>query len=502
MRKNIIYIGIILIMTVLVSVMCFSYAFFTHKIEDHGKLNIVAGTLNYKLENNKLENNNSITVPSGLTQRIDLKIISLNDIDSKYELYYITNNNDIEVNYTSTSIDNPTGTIEAKSSKTVSIRINNKSEEDATITFSVAGGFINNSLVLNEINHINALCDNETTFCISTKEQLITLANEVNSGDNKAGKTYYLENDLDLGGKFDSEGNMLEGSTNWTPIGDYATSIAFSGTFDGDGHVIRKLYINSSETYPALFGYIYNGTIRKLGIEDSYIKSGSDKSANSIVRVLSKSTMELCYNKATVDGGKSSAGLVAMISSGSVVKNCYNGGNITGTTQFTAGLVGYSSDGTIKNSYNYGVVNGSGRESGGICGGNAGTITDTYNIGNVTSSEAGGGISGQLYKNGKINNSYNSGIISLNCGGIIGTIGNHPGEELFNNFYLNTTSKYGIYMSYNSDYESKSDNETTPLSESEMPSILSVVNNDNAFTEDTLNINNGNPVLKWELQYK
>ena len=500
MRKNIIYIGIILIMTVLVSVMCFSYAFFTHKIEDHGKLNIVAGTLNYKLENNKLENNNSITVPSGLTQRIDLKIISLNDIDSKYELYYITNNNDIEVNYTSTSIDNPTGTIEAKSSKTVSIRINNKSEEDATITFSVAGGFINNSLVLNEINHINALCDNETTFCISTKEQLINLANEVNAGDNKAGKTYYLENDLDLGGKFDSEGNMLEGSTNWTPIGDYETSIAFSGTFDGDGHIIRNLYINSSETYPTLFGYIYNGTIRKLGIEDSYIKSGSDKSANAIVYILSKSTMELCYNKATIDGGQTSAGLVGMISS-SVVKNCYNGGNITGTTKFTAGLVAYNSVSTIKNSYNYGTVVGSGTEGGGICGGNAGTITDTYNIGSVTL-YAGGGIAGQLYTNVLVQNSYNAGIIPPTGGGVIGNIAGNRNQQLLNNFYLNTTASYGIYQSSNDSFESKSDNETTPLDASEMPSILSVVNNDNAFTEDTLNINNGNPILKWELQYK
>lgn len=497
MRKNIIYIGIILIMTVLVSVMCFSYAFFTHKIEDHGKLNIVAGTLNYKLENNKLENNNSITVPSGLTQRIDLKIISLNDIDSKYELYYITNNNDIEVNYTSTSIDNPTGTIEAKSTKTVSIRINNKSEEDATVTFSVAGGFINNSLVLNEINHINALCDNETTFCISTKEQLITLANEVNSGDNKAGKTYYLENDLDLGGKFDSEGNMLEGSTNWTPIGNYATFNPFAGTFDGDGHVIRKIYMDTGTfDRSGLFGYINNGVIRKIGIEDSYIKNPTIGTA-AIAGVSDKSTIELCYNKATISGQKNTGGLV-VLNRNSEIKNSYNIGNVKGVTQFAGGIVGYNdSNGLVTNCYNAGTIYVNGYNSGGISGGNIGKINKTYNLGIINGNVADGGITGQFASQGEIHNSYNTGTVSGNSGGIIGIIyGNQ--FQLSDNYYLDTSAANGVYDTSGANI----DGTVSALTINEMPSILSVVNNDNAFTEDTLNINNGNPVLKWELQYK
>ena len=53
-RKKIIYLGLLLIVTVIVSVTYFSYAFFTQKDEQHGKLNIVAGTLDYKIESDDL----------------------------------------------------------------------------------------------------------------------------------------------------------------------------------------------------------------------------------------------------------------------------------------------------------------------------------------------------------------------------------------------------------------------------------------------------------------
>ena len=456
---------------------------------------VYAENSNYIIYSLKLDNDNKIVVPSGVTRRFDIKVTSLKDKESKYELYYTTNNNDISVNYTSLSIDTPSGTIDANSSKTLSVRINNESKSDAKVYFNV------DDELINDANHIAALCDNETTFCISTTEQLVALANEVNSGDRKSGKTYYLENDLDLGGKFDTEGNMLEGSTNWTPIGDDGKWLPFSGTFDGDGHIIRKLYINAPDKPSALFDLVREGVIRKLGVEDSYIKGGS-QSVSAIVHNLSKSTMEQCYNKANVDGGKSTAGLVGISQTGSTLKNCYNAGDVTGTTQFTAGISGYNSSSDFLRSYNSGNISSDGSESGGIVGGNAGTIKNTYNVGKLTVGRSGAGISGQLYKNGIIKDSYNSGVLSAKNGGIVGNVSNVTGQELSNNFYLNTTAEYGIWQSQNPDFQSKSNIGATPISASEMPSVLSVINGDNVFVEDTLNINNGNPILKWELQYR
>lgn len=54
---------------------------------------------------------------------------------------------------------------------------------------------------------------------------------------------------------------------------------------------------------------------------------------------------------------------------------------------------------------------------------------------------------------------------------------------------------YGISASSNDNFIA---NNTTPLSSSEMPSVISVINGDNAFVEDTNNINNGYPILKWQ----
>lgn len=47
---------------------------------------------------------------------------------------------------------------------------------------------------------------------------------------------------------------------------------AFTGSFDGDKHLIRGLR-SISEDYGGLFGYISGATIRNLGLEDVEISS-------------------------------------------------------------------------------------------------------------------------------------------------------------------------------------------------------------------------------------
>ena len=55
------------------------------------------------------------------------------------------------------------------------------------------------------------------------------------------------------------------------------------------------------------------------------------------------------------------------------------------------------------------------------------------------------------------------------------------------------TASYGISQ-YNSNEGA------SPLEASQMPSVISVINGDNAFVEDTNNINNGYPILKWQAE--
>ena len=94
-RKKIIYIGIMIIITVFTSVTYFSYAFFAHREELSGRLNIVAGTIDYKIEAEGLDSNNRISINKKSIKEVEVTVTSFNEIDSKYGLYYKTSNNNI-----------------------------------------------------------------------------------------------------------------------------------------------------------------------------------------------------------------------------------------------------------------------------------------------------------------------------------------------------------------------------------------------------------------------
>ena len=63
-----------------------------------------------------------------------------------------------------------------------------------------------------------------------------------------------------------------EGRENWIPIGNYSENEAFvfKGKFDGNGHTISGLYIDSELAYQGLFG-MHEGVIFNLTV-DGYVK--------------------------------------------------------------------------------------------------------------------------------------------------------------------------------------------------------------------------------------
>lgn len=137
----------------------------------------------------------------------------------------------------------------------------------------------------------------ETEFTITTAAQLAGLTQIVNgtadgiTQDEFSGKTVTLGADIDLNG---SETNQ------WTPIGN--TVNCFSGAFDGRGHTISELYINTTANYQGLFGHVGSG-----GRVENLFMSGS------------------------VTGGECVGGVVGFVDSGGAVENCYNTGNISAT---------------------------------------------------------------------------------------------------------------------------------------------------------------------------
>ena len=143
---------------IVLAVVCFStsYAIFSNTKEEHGKLNIVAGNLNYKIESSELDSD-SITIPANTSKEIRIKLTSLNEVSSKYELYYILDktNDKVSVGYSKDTKDSVLGTIDANKSKVITIIIRNGSDTDSKVSFKVIGGLINNELALKDGNSLN-----------------------------------------------------------------------------------------------------------------------------------------------------------------------------------------------------------------------------------------------------------------------------------------------------------------------------------------------------------
>ncbi len=146
-RKRVIYIGILFIITVIVSITTFSYAYLTRVDEQHGKLNMVVGDLNYTIESSDLSNN-SITLSAGEGKEIEITIKANNEIDTKYQLY--TNDvEDVTIGYLDEEgFNESTGTISKTGTKKIKVVLDNTSDTSKTITFGVQGGFEHNTITL------------------------------------------------------------------------------------------------------------------------------------------------------------------------------------------------------------------------------------------------------------------------------------------------------------------------------------------------------------------
>ena len=144
-RKKVIYIGSILIITVIVSVTYFSYAFFVHKDEQHGKLNIVAGTLDYSIKGVGVSNNR-VNLAAKQVKQLTLDIKSLNEIDSKYGLYYTSSNANIKAYYKNNTPSLPLGQILKKSNNKIDVVLVNDTDAAGYIDFVITGGFVGNEL--------------------------------------------------------------------------------------------------------------------------------------------------------------------------------------------------------------------------------------------------------------------------------------------------------------------------------------------------------------------
>lgn len=108
--------------------------------------------------------------------------------------------------------------------------------------------------------------------------------------------------------------------------------------------------------------------------------------------------------------GNDSVGGVCGNNAGTIT-NCYNAGNLTAieSSATIGGICGYNNGGTIANCYNTGTVTatGSAASVGGVCGCSIELISNCYNIGTVTAASSDADISGICgYNFGPVKNCY------------------------------------------------------------------------------------------------
>ena len=166
----------------------------------------------------------------------------------------------------------------------------------------------------------------ESPFIISSYEDISLLRDLVNSGISFS--CFYFRQDSDI--------DFIQGD-NWVPIGRYGTGCFFAGYYDGGGHTISNLRIDTEDAYAGLFGDL-RGEVRNLGIESGDI---SGKFVGGIAGYGRSGRIINCYNKAKIRGLR--AGGIADTIVGGEIISCINIGDISSPNdELIGGIVSYS----------------------------------------------------------------------------------------------------------------------------------------------------------------
>lgn len=220
--------------------------------------------------------------------------------------------------------------------------------------------------------------NDEGYYELSMADHLYWFAEQVNSGNNAINGVLLNDivvNEGDLSG-YDgvSENNWKE----WTPIGNDVSF--YMGTFDGAGHSVSGLYLDTATAdFIGFFGVVA-GTVKNIGIENSYFKG--NMAVGGICSYIYNGTVEKSYSSSAVEGVTYVGGICGF--NAGIINSCYNMGSVFGE-EGVGGICGYSQS-TIKNSYNIGSVKGR-KSVGGVCG--YGLATNCYYLTNCANNESG-----------------------------------------------------------------------------------------------------------------
>ncbi|MGV0908443.1 two-partner secretion domain-containing protein, partial [Martelella sp. FOR1707] len=165
----------------------------------------------------------------------------------------------------------------------------------------------------------------------------------INATTSSLAGTYALGTDIDA-----SATAGWNGGAGFEPIGNGSSQ--FTGTFDGEGHVITGLTINRSDTdYVGLFGSAGSGSIlRNVGLVGGSV-SGSGYVGGLAGYNYGK--ISNAYATGSVSGGSYYVGGLIGYNYSGTISNAYATGSVSGGSYYVGGLVGFNDDGKISNAY-------------------------------------------------------------------------------------------------------------------------------------------------------
>lgn len=210
----------------------------------------------------------------------------------------------------------------------------------ATITYTTTG-----DAYVNGATYTQDFTVTETNYNIATAQDLLNIKNNT-EGD------YKLTADIDMSG------------VSFTPLPD------FTGSLDGQGHVIRNLTFNNpNQDQAALFATTHGATIEKLGIEGANIVGNANAAA--IVGRAYGGTIQSCYVANSYIEGRDHVGSITGDMNvndnvGVTISDCLSDARLKTRSYQVGGLVGVANGGTIQNCYFSGTIDGNESCSAGI----------------------------------------------------------------------------------------------------------------------------------------
>ncbi len=366
-------------------------------------------------------------------------------------------------------------------------------------------------------------------YLIETAAQLAKIAKDCDEGNDFDEVYFRLENDIDLSGVY------------WEPIGGSSSfdETTFWGIIDGNGHSISNMNVYKSTYSSGLTSDadFVAGFVSQLGgygeIRNLTIASGSvfGRYVAGAFAAMCEGLIYNCTNYATVSSTMGYVGGIAgalwpTLLSGTgygAIMNCVNYGDVsaTGSNGYNAGGIVGDLQGTVQRCANFGDVMAYSSVAAGIAAyiSRQSYVYDCYNRGDVTVGyQHAGGIAG-LVPNVSltVENCYNAASVETtssdynnwaSVGAIVGYLQYTSGYVTMDRVYINTdynTNQYsGIsYIGTTSANvnigSSCAEITSTTMQTETFLAMLNSRENDNVWSADQDNINNGFPVLTFQV---